>query len=299
MTGGPAAEARATVRVDLHVHTTASDGLLPPEEVVRLARRSGVQVLAVADHDTTEGLAAAQAAAAAEGIELIPALELNTDVPGAEVHVLGYGIDHRVPWFQAFLVRLRDGRVDRARRMVEKLAALGLPIAMERVLALAGDGAVGRPHVARALVEAGYVRETAEAFARYIGRHGPAYVERLKLTPQQAVQVIRAAGGVPVLAHPGWLADDAAVEALLGEGLEGLEVYYPDHTPAMVETYLALARRYEMLVTGGTDFHGGDLATRVPLGSQYVPPEVVTRLRERLEGRRPQPDPPPIRLEAE
>jgi hypothetical protein len=287
------------VRIDLHTHTTASDGLLGPEQLIGLARTAEVGILAIADHDSTDAVDRAMAAGEAAGIEVLPAMELNTDVPGTEVHVLGYLLDHRVSWLQALLRRLRDGRLHRAERMVEKLSALGAPITMERVLAFSGGGAVGRPHVARALVEAGWVRETAEAFNRFIGRNGPAYVERLKVTPGEAVQIIRRAGGVPVLAHPGWLGDDAAVESLLGDGLEGIEAYHPDHTPEMVERYLDVARRHGLLVTGGTDFHGADLATRVPLGSQYVPPEAPQRLRERAQGRRADPEPPPLQLTAE
>lgn len=287
------------MRIDLHTHTTASDGLLSAAQLVNLARAAGVGILAVADHDSTDSVDAAIAAGAAAGVAVLPAVELNTDVPGAEVHVLGYLLEYHVPWFQQLLRRLREGRLHRAERMVQKLATLGAPIAMDRVLAFAGGGAVGRPHVARALVEAGWVRETAEAFARYIGRNGPAYVERLKVTPGEAVQIIRRAGGIPVLAHPGWLGNDAMVEDLVGEGLEGIEVFYPDHTPAMVERYLEVARRHGLVVTGGTDFHGADLATGVPLGSQDVPPEVPQRLRDRAEGRRADAAPPPFELAAE
>ena len=287
------------MRIDLHTHTVASDGLLDAAQLIRLAGEAGVGVLAVTDHDSTESVQAAMRSGREAGIDVVPAVELNTDVPGAEVHILGYFIDHRLEWLQALLRRLRDGRLHRAERMVEKLAALGVPIQMERVLAFAGGGALGRPHVARALVEAGYVTATAEAFTRYIGRNGPAYVERLKVTPAQAVEVIRRAGGIPVLAHPGWLGDDGMVDGLLAAGLEGIEAYYPDHTPAMVERYLEVARRFNLLVTGGTDFHGGDLATRVPLGSQYVPPEVVDRLRARADGRRPEPAPPALEFAEE
>lgn len=280
------------MRIDLHTHTTASDGLLSAEDLVRLAHDAGVGILAITDHDSTNSVDAGMEVAREVGIEVVPAVELNTDVPGAEVHVLGYCIDHHVAWLQEILARLREGRLHRAARMVEKLTLLGVPVQMERVLTFAGGGAVGRPHVARALVEAGHVSETAEAFTKYIGRNGPAYAERLKLTPAQAVEIIRRAGGIPVLAHPGWGGDDAIVEGLAREGLEGIEVYYPDHSPAMVDHYLHLARRFNLLVTGGTDFHGGDLATRASLGSQYVPPDVVAKLRERAADRRPQADPP-------
>ncbi len=280
------------MRIDLHTHTTASDGLLPPADLVALARRHGVQVLAVADHDTTDGVDPAMEAGVRLGVEVIPAVEINTDTDAGDVHVLGYYVHHRQRWFQEFLRRLRDGRERRAERMVEKLNALGIPLEMARVRALA-EGAVGRPHVARALVEAGVVATTEEAFQKYIGRSGPAYVERASVSPPQAVQIIRRAGGIPVLAHPGWGVPDDLIRDLAAAGLEGLEVYYPDHTPAMVEHYLALARDLGLLVTGGTDFHGGDLATRTPPGSQYVPREVVERLRERARGRVPDSPAPP------
>jgi len=273
------------MRIDLHTHTTASDGLLTPEALLQAARDAGVSVLAVADHDTTDAVDAALAAGRICGVEVIPAVEINTDVDATEVHVLGYFIDHHLPWFQEFLTRLRDGRVNRAARMVEKLNALGIPIRFERVRAIAG-GAVGRPHVARALVEAGAVKTTEEAFEKYIGRTGPAYVERMKLSPQEAVTVILRAGGIPVLAHPGWGVRDEMIPELAAAGLEGLEVYYPDHTPAMVTHYLEVAARHRLLVTGGTDFHGGDLATKAAVGSQYVPPEAVDRLKARAAEKR-------------
>ncbi|HXF82219.1 MAG TPA: PHP domain-containing protein [bacterium] len=275
------------MRIDLHAHTTASDGLLPPERLVALAREAGVVVLGVADHDTTDALDAAIAAGARSGVEVIPAVEINTDVDALEVHVLGYFIDHRLPWFQDFLARLRDGRVNRAAKMVEKLNALGIPIRLARVREIAG-GAVGRPHIARALIEAGAVKTTEEAFAKYLSRGAPAYVARMKVTPEEAVAVILRAGGIPVLAHPGWGPVDGLIPDLVRAGLEGIEVYYPDHTPAMVERLLAVADRLGLLVTGGTDFHGGDLATAVGLGSQYVPEEVVARLKARAAQKRPQ-----------
>jgi len=268
------------MRIDLHTHTTASDGLLPPERLVALAKAAGVDLLGVADHDTTDAVDTAMAAGADLGVEVVPAVEINTDVGATEVHVLGYYIDHRQPWFQEFLARLRDGRVNRAARMVEKLNALGIPIAFERVRAMAA-GAVGRPHVARALIDAGAVKSTEEAFEKYIGRNGPAYVERMRVTPQEAVQVILRASGIPVLAHPGWGVPEEMIPPLVQAGLEGLEVYYPDHTPAMVARYLEIAAQHRLLVTGGTDFHGGDLATRVTIGSQYVPVEAVARLKAR------------------
>ena len=284
------------MRIDLHTHTTASDGLLTPEALVAEASGRGVGLLAVADHDTTGAVDAALATGRAAGIEVWPAVELSCDVETGEVHVLGYFIDHRRDWFQTLLHRLRDGREKRAERMVERLVALGAPVDFHAVRTLADGGSIGRPHVARALLEAGHVASIHEAFDRYIGRHGPAYVERLKVTPAQAVEVIRAAGGLAVLAHPGWGQQDALIPDLVAAGLDGIEVYYPDHVPAQVEQYSALATRYGLLVTGGTDFHGGGLATRVPVGSQYVPESVVAPLREAAAARRPAASAPTLRL---
>lgn len=273
------------MRIDLHAHTTASDGLLSPEALVQLACDAGVTVLAVADHDSTASVDAAVAAGKRLGVEVIPAVEINTDVDEFEVHVLGYYIDHAQRWFQEFLAELRDGRENRASKMVEKLNDLGIPIDYARVRAMA-EGAVGRPHVARALIEVGAVRTTEEAFQKYIGRAGPAYVERMKVTPEDAVRVILRAGGIPVLAHPGWGVRDELLPPLVEAGLEGLEAYYPDHTPAMTAHFLDLAARYHLLVTGGTDFHGGDVATRAGIGSQYVPIEAVEGLKARYAEKR-------------
>lgn len=273
------------MRIDLHTHTTASDGLLAPEQLVDLASNAGVQVLAVCDHDSTDGVDAALAAGARLGIEVIPAVEINTDVDQGEVHILGYYIDHREAWLQEFLRRLRDGRLRRAERMVQKLNALGIRIDFARVRTLA-QGAVGRPHVAWAMVEAGAVKNVEEAFERYIGRNGPAYVERMKVTPEDAVQVILRAGGIPVLAHPGWGVQDSMIASLVGAGLEGIEVYYPEHTPAMQTHYLALARQHNLLTTGGTDFHGNNLATKAPIGGQYMPSDVVEKMKERYTQKR-------------
>ncbi len=268
------------MRIDLHTHTTASDGTASPEELVTLAKDAGVGILAVADHDTTDSVDAVMALGAEQAIEVIPAVELNTDVEDSEVHVLGYFIEHHQPWFQEFLAALRNGRANRAAKMVEKLNALGIKIDYAKVRAYA-QGSVGRPHVARALVEEGAVRSMEEAFEKYIGRQGPAYVERMRVTPAEAVQTIARAGGIPVLAHPGWGARDDMIPELMAAGLEGIEVYYPDHTPAMTMHYMRLAQQYTLLMTGGTDFHGVALSSKAPLGSQYVPMEVVEKLKAR------------------
>ncbi|HEV2359553.1 MAG TPA: PHP domain-containing protein [bacterium] len=274
------------MRIDLHTHSTASDGLLAPARLVIAAREHGVGTLALTDHDTTDGVVDAAAEGRRVHVDVIPGVEINTDVDDYEVHVLGYYVDCGRPEFQAFLARMRAGRVDRARAMVDKLAALKVPVAWERVRALAAGASVGRPHVARALLEARRVATVQEAFERFLGRSAPAYVPRIGASPEEAVEVIRRAGGVPVLAHPGWAASGPVIERvprLVAHGLAGVEAYYPDHTADMIASYLDVARRYRLIVTGGTDFHGGGLATRVPLGSVPVPPEVLPALRARWE----------------
>jgi predicted metal-dependent phosphoesterase TrpH len=251
---------------------------------VAAARQHGVRTLALTDHDTTDGLDEAQAAGRTYGVDVIPGVEINTDVGDDEVHILGYLIDHREPSLQRFLARLRAGRLARAQEMVRRLQAMGIAIEWSRVAGIAGRAAVGRPHIARALVAAGRVGSPREAFERFLGRQGPAYVPRAKVAPEEAVAIIAEHGGVPVLAHPGWASSGRALDrldALIAHGLQGLEVYYPDHTAEMVDRYRRLADRRGLVATGGTDYHGGGLATRVPLGSVAVPPGAVAALRAR------------------
>jgi 3',5'-nucleoside bisphosphate phosphatase len=274
--------------IDLHCHTTASDGRHSPTELVQMAAEMGLRAIAICDHDSTEGLDEALAAGRAAGIEVIPGVELSCDVAEGELHMLGYYPDHTGAAFQAELTRLREGRIGRAQAMVRKLAALGYPISFQRVQELAGDGAIGRPHVAQALIEARLVQSKGEAFDRLIGRHGAAYVERAKLSPADACRVIRRAGGLPVFAHPfiatasGRVLEPMPVEqslpALVEAGLAGLEVYYPNYTPALIERLLRLSRQYGLLVTGGSDFHGEGSAGAA-LGGVYVPPKCLTALK--------------------
>jgi len=275
--------------IDLHCHTIASDGLLSPAEVVAHAAKLGLETIAITDHDTVDGIAEALAAAARWGIEVIPGVEINTDVPEGEVHILGLFFNDG--WqdveLGALLRRIEAGRIVRARKMVQKLAKLGAPISFQRVQEIAVGDIIGRMHVALALVEAGHVATRREAFARYIDRHGPAYADRLKLSPADACRAIARAGGLPVLAHPlvgmtdGVVAIanlEARLTALGEAGLVGLEVYYPGHTAAMMDQLLALARRFDLIPSGGSDYHG-PMPEKVDLGSVYVPRRCLRRLR--------------------
>lgn len=285
MAGARLAGPRAASLVDLHAHSTASDGLLPPAQLVALAGERGLRVLALTDHDTIAGLAAATSAAADVGLRLIPGVELSTHVEAGEVHILGYFIDPADPALSQALARFRAARAGRAETIVARLAAAGVPIAYARVLELAGGGAIGRPHVARALVEAGHAASINDAFERYLVRGRPGYVERYRLTPPDAARLIRAAGGVPVLAHPHSVADlDATLPALLAAGLGGLECYYGDYDEPRKRDLLALAARHGLVPTGGTDFHGPGLAHQRLLGDTLVPPECVAELEARRQG---------------
>ncbi|MHB1345461.1 MAG: PHP domain-containing protein [Thermoleophilia bacterium] len=278
--------------VDLHLHTTASDGTDAPAEVVRKARDLGLRVIAITDHDSTEGVAEAIASARGTDLEVIPGIEISTDVPLGEIHILGYFVDVADGELQNMLRLLRESRHGRARRMVDKLRDLGMDVDWERVKAFAGEGAVGRPHVARAMVEKGYVSTTAEAFDRYIGRNGPAYVERYKLTPPEAVQLVLGAKGLPGLAHPVIagaaepLGGSPDLEPLLAElsqaGLVAMECYYTGYTEDITADLLEKARRYNLMPTGGSDYHGANLVGPT-LGGVHVPLSSVDALRDRLK----------------
>ncbi len=268
--------------VDLHLHTLASDGRLSPTELVNLAASQGLKVVAVSDHDTTEGLAEAyRAAEQFPDLQIIPAIELSTDIPGDEIHMLGYFLQYEDDEFQAILRRFRAGRLERGRLMVEKLATLGLPVEWERVQEIAGDGSVGRPHIALAMVEKGYFKEPKEAFYDYLGRNGQAYVERKKMTPAEGAEMLARVGGSAVLAHPANLVDlDAKVAELKDAGLVGMEVHYAQYSPDTVDYLLSIARNHDLIPCGGSDYHGlGNSGEPLP-GTLGPPMESVERLAE-------------------
>jgi len=262
--------------VDLHVHTTASDGRCSPAEVVQAALELGLTCIAITDHDTTDGVEEALQAARGTTLLVIPGVEISADIPRSEVHILGYYVPHQAKSFRSRLAPFRNSRVKRAQRMVAKLARMGVSLEWERVQEIAGAATVGRPHVARAMLEKGYVHSIDEAFDRYIHRNGPAYVDRLKVSPLEAIQLILEAGGIPVLAHPLYVS--RLVPELAQQGLVGLEIYYPSYTADETGLLLDLATRYGLLTTGGTDFHGQDVQAGKLLGSVLVPETVVRDL---------------------
>jgi len=245
-------------RGDFHTHSTASDGILTPTQLVDLAASQGVVYHALTDHDSTEGIAEAEAASAKHaGHILIPGVEMGTDIEGAEVHMLGLYLSPHDEALQTTLAELRDGRLGRGKGIVEKLRGMGIMIEWARVQEIAGDASVGRPHVAQALVEAGYVSQISEAFDRWIGRNGPAYVERDKMTPAESVQSIVKFGGLACMAHPADLQNlDAILKELKEAGMAAMEVYYKNYPPDTVERLRRAAEQYDLIPLGGSDYHG-------------------------------------------
>lgn len=266
-----------TSRADFHCHSTASDGILSPTELVDLAYKQGVRIMALTDHDSNEGVAEAQAAADRHSdFTLIPGVELGTDIPGAEVHVLGYFLDPEDQELQDTLGRLRATRIGRGERMVERLREMGMDVTWEQVQRIAGDAAVGRPHVAQALLESGHVETVKEAFDKYIARNGPAYVEREKMTPAEAVRTIIGFGGIPCLAHPCDVTEtDEQLYPILSElkdaGLVGMEVHYKMYDPPAVERLLTAAHKFDLIPLGGSDYHGLYGADEPLPGGMYSP----------------------------
>jgi predicted metal-dependent phosphoesterase TrpH len=267
--------------IDLHLHTLASDGRLTPTELIQLVVKQGLQTISITDHDSTEGLAEAyEVAKEFPHLRIIPGIEMSADLPGNEVHVLGYFLDYHDVEFQAKLTEFRKGRVGRAQIMVEKLDALGMHVEWERVQHFAGDGSVGRPHIALALVEAGFFKEPKEAFEEYLGNDGLAYYDRPKLNPIESVEMIKRVGGVPVLAHPTFMNDmESGITDLKKVGLVGMEVYYAQYDDDTVRHLARLAKEYDLIPCGGSDYHGlGN--TGEPLPGTLGPPEETIRLLE-------------------
>lgn len=276
--------------IDLHTHTSYSDGTFAPAEVVKLARERGLSAVAITDHDTTAGLGEAFEAADGTGIEVVPGVEFSAEYQGSSIHVLCYWMDPADEALQAELARLRDDRYSRGERMVEKLHELGYPVSFERVRELARGGNIGRPHVAQAMVEAGIVSTEEDAFTEeFIADGGRAHVHKHALHPIDALALIDRAGGVCVLAHPGmWGGDEAVpdqlIESMAEAGMAGLEVDHPDHTPEQRTRYREMADRLGLVITGSSDCHG-ERYDPVRLGSLVTEPEQFAMLRS-LVGRR-------------
>ena len=262
---------------DLHVHTNHSDGLYTPQQVVEIALKKGIKVLAISDHDTTTAYDEALKYVPDEELTLLPAVELSTAHNGTELHILGYLIDHKSPAFARRTEEFRQDRLLRGEKIVKKLNELGIELSMDTVRRVAGNSTLGRPHVADALVEQEYVRTFNEAFARYLGYHAPAYVPKFNITPEQGIEIIHEAGGVAVLAHPGTLNRDDLIPGLASVGLDGIEAIYPLHSHHVVSKYKAMAADLGLIFTGGSDCHGRP-DSRTEIGSVIVPKQCYDNL---------------------
>lgn len=268
--------------IDLHTHTTASDGSLTPEALIDAACAAGLRVLGITDHDTTAGFERVTDAAAGAGMELVPGIEISAVADGRDIHVLGYFIDPSSPLLRAFLERQRQDRLRRVEEMTRRLAALGCPINSDALLSAAAAGrSVGRPQIAAALVAAGYVQTRDQAFERFLEHGGPAYVPRQGATPEDVIGIVHAAGGLASLAHPGVTRRDDRIAALAAAGLDALEARHSDHDAITEQRYRDRAGDLGLLVTGGSDFHG-EGGHRVPcLGLVSMPDEDYHAFRRR------------------
>lgn len=268
------------MKADLHLHTTASDGRLQPQELVRLAVKTGLDVIAITDHDTVEGvLPALIAAEECPSIIVIPGLEISTDVANGEVHVLGYFIDYTDGNLTARLHEMRNSRELRAKKIISKLYDLNMEISWQRVQELAEGGSIGRPHIAQALLEAGFVSSLREAFDKYIAHDGPAYVERDKMLPVEAVKLIANASGLPVLAHPTYSGDlNILLPGLIEAGLIGMEACYGKYSISETKRMKSVARKYGLIPTGGSDYHAFGDDSEAMIGASLAPPQSIDLL---------------------
>ncbi len=274
--------------IDLHTHTTASDGSLSPQELVRLAKESGLTAVAVTDHDNTDGLSEARKAGQALGIQVIPGIELSARFE-RELHIVGLFIDENNPLLQRTLEELKLFRKNRNCYTLEKLQELGFAISMEEVERLATGNVMGRAHFARAMVEKGYVQTTKEAFQKYLGNGRPAYSSNQKLSPRECIRLIHQCGGLAFIAHCHFLKKEGRdfidlVEELISYGLDGLEGYYTEYTPEKQAEYLKICKEKHLLISGGSDFHGmmkPDIHIGTGFGNLCVPDELLDGMQEK------------------
>ena len=263
---------------DLHIHSSLSDGSDTPEEVVEKAKDAGLITISITDHDLIDGIDRATEEGKKRGLSVIPGVEFTSEVPNAEVHILGYFIDHKSEHLRGVLNKIREERRARIHKIAEKLKKIGIDLDPLKVLELAKDGSVGRPHVARVLKDMGVVKTIRGAFDKYIGWNGPAYVPHYKLSPEEAIKLVLGVGGIPVYAHPAVSNCDDMIPELLSYGLRGIEAYYAGHSEETTKHYLALAVRCDLLVTGGSDYHGVVGPREMKLGDFSIPDEIVDKL---------------------
>ena len=264
--------------IDLHLHTNASDGVLTPEKVIENALRVGLKAIAITDHDTIEGYAEAAELVDDDILEVIPGVELSGTYIDSDIHILGYFIDYENPEFVKKIRKFKEARYLRGEGMVAKLNDLGINLSMETVRGIAGKSALGRPHVADALLKEEFVQTYDEAFARYLGYHAPAYLPKDSLTVSQAIDLIHLVRGVAILAHPGTMRHDEYIPTLVEMGLDGVEAYHSQHSASDVTKYKNLTKKYDIIYTGGSDCHGPRKG-KILMGSQRVPYTVLEKLK--------------------
>lgn len=269
-------------KADLHLHTVYSDGALPTATLLQEAKLAGLTTVSITDHDNTGAIDEAIDAGKRLGIEVIPGVELSTNVGSLEVHLLGYFFDHRDRKLQDYLALFRSERLKRAERIVEKLNNLSIPLSLQAVLRQAGTGSVGRPHIASALVEEGLTGSYHEAFLKYIGFGRPAYEEKYQISPRDAIALISEAGGLSFIAHPGNAIEESVLLGLIKEGVDGIEVIHPSHSMERTAHYRGIVSEYFLLASGGSDFHGGKKGDRDALGRYYLSQAEVDIMRNRL-----------------
>jgi predicted metal-dependent phosphoesterase TrpH len=273
------------LKADLHIHTTSSDGLLSPEEVVRWAKVKRLTAVGITDHDTVNGISPAVEASLKYEVEVVPGIELSTLYDEEEIHILGYYIDYKADWFLQILEKIQNSRYQRASKIVEKLNGIGVNITMKQVEEIADIGAIGRPHIARAMIHRGYINNVKEAFQSYIGKGCPAYVERYKLSSLEAIDIIRKLGGISVLAHPGLIKSKAHIGNIVGLGIDGIEVYHSKHDDETIRNMLAVASSRRLLITGGSDCHGVMINNEPIIGNYSVDYKYVQELKQALNSK--------------
>lgn len=267
-------------KIDMHVHTTASDGIFSPMEIVESAKKNGLKGIAITDHDTIEGISEAiEASKKYKDFIVIPGIEFSTIFDEVEVHILGYFIDFNNPKILYITEKMKNHRLERGKRIIEKLQEMDVDITLEDIYKVVEEGVIGRVHIGRVLVNKGYVSSINEAFEKFLKKGRPAYVERFKLTIKEAVDMIEISNGIPVLAHPGLIDKKIKLTTIIEKGIRGIEVYHPKHSMIEKEYYLNLAKKYNLFITGGSDYHDGIVNGLPTVGSTAIPYETIMKMK--------------------